>query len=61
MGYTPGFDVYNKATIPDGVGYKPFTIYNNQKTIDNPAGRRFLTGSDRIHQEMIDQQYQLQK
>jgi len=57
MGYTPGFDAYSKTIIPDGSGYKPFTIYNNQRTIDNPAGRRFLTGSDKMHEEMIDSQY----
>lgn len=57
MGYTPGFDVYNRAFMPDGVGYKPFTIYNNQRNIDNPAGRRFMTGSDRLHTEMVDAQY----
>jgi len=57
MGYTPGFDSYNKMIIPDGVGYKPFTIYNNQRNIDNPAGRRFMTGSDALHNQMVDSQY----
>ena len=57
MGFVPGFDAYNKAMIPDGAGYKPFTIYNNQRNIDNPAGRRFMTGSDRLHNEMVDAQY----
>jgi hypothetical protein len=57
MGYTPGFDAYNKVMMVDVVGYKPFTIYNNQKNIDNPAGRRFLTGSERLHNELVDLQY----
>lgn len=57
MGYTPGFDAYGKVFVPDGIGYKPFTIYNNQKNIDNPAGRRFMTGSDRLHEEMVNEQY----
>jgi hypothetical protein len=57
MGYTPGFDTYNKAMIPDGVGYKPFTIYNNQRTIDNRSSLRMFGGSDNLHQQMIDSQY----
>jgi len=57
MGYTPGFDSYNRSFVPDGIGYKPFTIYNNQRTIDNPVGRRLMTGSDRLHNEMIEAQY----
>ena len=57
MGFVPGFDTYNRTIIPDGVGYRPFTIYNNQRNIDNPAGRRFMTGSDRLHTEMVDAQY----
>jgi hypothetical protein len=57
MGYTPGFDTYNKAMIPDGVGYKPFTIYNNQRTIDSRSASRMFSGTDNLHQQMIDSQY----
>jgi hypothetical protein len=57
MGFTPGFDAYGKVFVPDAVGYKPFVIYANQRNIDNPAGRRFMTGSDRLHEEMVDEQY----
>jgi hypothetical protein len=57
MGFVPGFDRYSQAILPDGVGYRPFEIYRGQQNIDNPAGRRFLTGADRLHQEMVDQQY----
>jgi hypothetical protein len=57
MGFTPGFDAYGRATLPDVVGYKPFEIYRGQRNVDNPAGRRFLTGADARHQEMVDQQY----
>jgi hypothetical protein len=57
MGFVPGFDVYSKAVVPDGVGYKPFTIYNNQRNIDTPSARRLLGGSDRLHREMVDAQY----
>lgn len=58
MGFTPGFDAYNKAMIPDTTFYKPYTVYGNQKVIDNRALSRGLTGgSDRAHQEMVDSQY----
>ena len=58
MGFVPGFDAYGKAFIPDAVGYKPFTIYNNQTNVDNARMMRGLTGSsDRLHEVMVDQQY----
>jgi len=57
MGFVPGFDRYGQVTLPDVAGYKPFEIYRGQRNVDNPAGRRFLTGADRRHQEMVDQQY----
>jgi hypothetical protein len=61
MGFTPGFDAYGKTTVPDGVGYKPFTVYNNQKTIDNRANLRMFGGAEVKHQEMVDSQFQLGK
>jgi hypothetical protein len=57
MGFTPGFDAYGKVNLQDAIGYKPFVIYPGQRNIDTPAGRRLLTGADRLHQEMVDQQY----
>jgi len=57
MGFVPGFDRYGQVTLPDVAGYKPFEIYRGQRNVDNPAGRRFLTGADARHQEMVDQQY----
>jgi hypothetical protein len=57
MGFTPGFDAYGKSVVPDVVGYKPFTVYNNQKNIDNRANLRMWTGTDNLHNEMVDSQY----
>jgi hypothetical protein len=57
MGFVAGFDAYGRATIPDAAGYRPFVIYPGQRNIDSPAGRRLLTGSDRLHQDMVDSQY----
>jgi hypothetical protein len=61
MGYVPGFDVYNVA-LRDVAFYKPYSIYGNQRTIDNRAASRLLFGAtDAKHNEMTSQQYQLGK
>lgn len=61
MGFTPGFQTYN-VILPDGIGYKPFTVYNNQKTVDNQRLMRGLSGaSDKLHVIMVDSQYNIGK
>jgi len=57
MGFVAGFDVYGRITLPDATGYKPFEIYSGQRNIDTPAARGLVGRSDRLHQDMIDQQY----
>jgi len=58
MGFTPGFDAYGKTTLPDVVGYKPFTVYNNQRTVDNVRlGRGLFGPTDRLHNDLVDSQY----
>ena len=58
MAFVPGFDAYGKVTIPDVAGYKPFTVYNNQKTVDNARlGRGLFGATDRVHNEMVESQY----
>ena len=61
MGFTPGFDAYGKSTIQDAAGYKPFSVYNNQKTIDSRVNLRMFGGTDRIHNEMVESQYNKEK
>lgn len=51
-----GFDVYAMTVMKDNSFYAPKDIYGNQKTIDNARALRQLS-SDRLHQEMVDQQY----
>ena len=51
-----GFDVYTNLTIKDTSFYKPEEIYKNQNTVDNVRALRQLS-SDRLHQEMVNQQY----
>lgn len=58
MGYTPGFDSYNK-TIPDGAFYRPYEAYPGQRNIDSPSGRGLFGGSDNVHQQMVNSQYNL--
>jgi hypothetical protein len=58
MGFTPGFDAYNKVMVPDAYGYKPFTVYNNQKNVDNKRLGWGLYGpSDRLHNDLVNSQY----
>jgi hypothetical protein len=46
------------TTIPDNAFYAPKEIYKNQKVVDNARTLRGLQGgSDRLHQEMVNQQY----
>jgi hypothetical protein len=57
MGYTPGFDAYGKQMIVQTPFYKPYTVYGGQKNIDNRANLRMFGGTDRLHNEMVDEQY----
>ncbi len=57
MGFTPGFDAYGKTIVPDAAGYKPFTVYSNQRTVDNRSALRMFGGTDNLHREMVDSQY----
>jgi hypothetical protein len=46
------------TAIPDNAFYAPKEIYKNQKVVDNARTLRGLQGgSDRLHQEMVNQQY----
>ena len=52
-----GYQAYSMM-MPDVAFYAPKEIYKNQKTIDNVRAFRLLS-SDKLHQEMIDQQYKI--
>ena len=58
MGFTPGFDTYSKQIIVQQQFYKPFTVYNNQKNIDNRYTARMFGGTDKLHNEMVESQYE---
>jgi hypothetical protein len=57
MAFVPGFDAYGRVALPDAVGYRPFEIYPGQRNIDTPAARGLIGRSDRIHEEMVNEQY----
>jgi hypothetical protein len=60
MGFNPSFDVYQSIVMKDVSFYKPFTIYGGQKNVDNArAGRRLFGGTDQLHNQMVNSQYQL--
>jgi hypothetical protein len=52
-----GFNAYS-IVLKDATFYEPKEVYKNQRVVDNERVLRGLTrGSDRLHQEMVDQQY----
>jgi hypothetical protein len=52
-----GYELY-MGKLADGTFYAPKEIYKNQKTVDNARAQRMLSGaSDRLHEQMIQQQY----
>ena len=53
-----GFTAYTIA-LADAAFYAPKEIYRNQRTVDNARVLRQLA-SDRLHQQMVDQQYNRQ-
>jgi hypothetical protein len=57
MGFVAGFDAYGRVALQDAAGYKPFEIYRGQQNVDSTAARGLLGRSDRIHQDMVDSQY----
>ena len=57
MNYNPGFSAYANAIIPD-TGAVEMARQYNKPTVDNRRALRALSGaSDRLHQEMVDEQY----
>jgi len=51
-----GYEAYGNLVLKDADFYKSEAIYKDQRTVDNARALRQLS-SDRLHQEMIDQQY----
>jgi hypothetical protein len=57
MNYNPGFSAYANSIIPD-TGAMEMAKQYNKPVIDNRRALRALSGaSDRLHQEMVNEQY----
>jgi hypothetical protein len=57
MGYNPAFSAYQNSIVPD-INAATMARQYNRPTVDNRRALRALSGaSDRLHQEMVDQQY----
>ena len=57
MGFNPAFAAYQNAIVPD-VNAAVMARQYNRPTVDNRRALRALSGaSDRLHQDMVDQQY----
>jgi hypothetical protein len=59
MSFVPGFDGYQTAKIIDINALRMQRIYGKDVVENRFVNRRLFGGSDRLHQEMIEQQYQL--
>ena len=60
MGFTPGFDVYKNAMVPDNIGYQPYSVYTKQINVDNvKITRRMFGPSDRLHEMMVEMQWEI--
>ena len=58
IGNVPGFETYLNALLPDAQFYPPRDIYRGNVINDNARAQRALSQrSDRLHKEMIDEQY----
>jgi hypothetical protein len=54
-----GFGQYS-VSLTDAAFYAPKEIYKNQRTVDNARTQRLLNGaSDKVYQQMLDQQYKI--
>jgi hypothetical protein len=51
-----GYSSYTSLMLQDGKLYEPKEIYKNQTPVDNARALRQLS-TDRLHQQMIEQQY----
>lgn len=53
-----GFSAYTATQLRDAQFYAPREIYRGQVNVDNARAGRLLNGaSDRLHRDMVDQQY----
>lgn len=62
MGTVVGFEAYEQGRLPDAVFYQTKEIYRNRILPDNQRAQRALNQrSDRLHQEMVNEQWRHQR
>ena len=57
MSFVPGFSLYAQANVPDVLERQMKKLYGKDVVDNRNAGRRMFGGSDRLHEEMVNQQY----
>lgn len=57
MSFVPGFSAYAQANVPDVLERQMKKLYGKDVVDNRNAGRRMFGGSDRLHEEMVGQQY----
>ena len=57
MSFVPGFSLYAQANVPDVLERQMKKLYGKDVVDNRNAGRRMFGGSDRLHEEMVSQQY----
>lgn len=57
MSFVPGFSSYAQSNIPDVLGRQLQKQYGRDVVDNRNVGRRLFGGSDRLHEEMVNEQY----
>lgn len=57
MSFVSGFSLYAQANVPDVLERQMRKLYGKDVVDNRNAGRRMFGGSDRLHEEMVNQQY----
>lgn len=58
MGFVPGFSSYAQANVPDLLQKQLQRQYGKDVIDNRSVGVRMFGGSDRLHEDMVNQQYQ---
>lgn len=61
IGYVPGFAGYQQAILPDSNGLELALKYSKPVVDNRNAQRRLQGASDRLHNEMVDSQYRINR
>lgn len=57
MSFVPGFTSYAQSNIPDVLGRQLQKQYGRDVVDNRNVGRKLFGGSDRLHEEMVNEQY----